>query len=276
MHTDNSHPHWQVRPEKNWNKFQYNQPYAKGLKNIRQVLAQTNFDAATLWQWGTMQAMALIEVLKTAEKTFGAEGQKLVLGALKKIGHDIGSQILADTEIDPEISTDEWISFYATVINRIAYASLEAPRVGGAHDARIAAEHGARGSQVGGAHDARIAAEHGARGSQVGGAHDARIAADFHIDYCPHQDMYQAMDCRVQRYFVQGMIDAARDFAASKGRNDIYDVMFKTTMPAGAPTCHFEIEKGATDALGKNAAAERWARYTEVLEKKNLKIAGAK
>ncbi len=168
-----------------------------------------------------------------------------------------GSQILAGTEIDPEISTDEWISFYATVINRIAYASLEAPSVGRAHDARIAAEHGARGSQV-------------------GGAHDARIAADFHIDYCPHQDMYQAMDCRVQRYFVQGMIDAARDFAASKGRNDIYDVMFKTTMPAGAPTCHFEIEKGATDALGKNAAAERWARYTEVLEKKNLKIAGAK
>lgn len=228
IHTDKSHPHWQSRPEKNWEKFQYNQPYAKGLTNVKKVIAETNFDPAVLWQWGTMQAMALIEVLKSAEKTFGAEGQKLVLNALKKTGHDIGAQILAGTEIDPALTTDEWISFYATVINRVAYASLEAPRVGG-----------------------------------------KGVAADFHIDYCPHQDMYQAMDCRVQRYFVQGMIDAARDFAKTKGRDDIYDVMFKTTIPAGHATCFFEIEKG--DA----GSAERWARYTEILEKKNLKIASA-
>lgn len=233
IHRDKSHAHWQNRPEKNWEKFQYNQPYAKGLTNVKKVIAETNFDPATLWQWGTMQAMALIEVLKSAEKTFGAEGQKLVLGALKKIGHDIGRQILADTEIDPALTTDEWISFYATVINRVAYASLEAPRVGGEGDSPAIAP----------------------------------AAADFHIDYCPHQDMYQAMDCRVQRYFVQGMIDAARDFAKTKGRDDIYDVMFKTTMPAGHATCFFEIEKG--DA----GSAERWARYTEILEKKNLKIA---
>lgn len=235
IHLDKLHAHWQKRPEKNWEKFQYNQPYAQGLTNVKKVIAETNFDPATLWQWGTMQAMALIEILRSAEKTFGAAGQKLVLDALKKIGHDIGAQILADTEIDPALTTDEWISFYATVINRVAYASLEAPRVGGQGDSRASAP----------------------------------AAADFHIDYCPHQDMYQAMDCRVQRYFVQGMIDAARDFARSKGRNDIYDVMFKTTIPAGHATCFFEIEKG--DA----GSAERWARYTEILEKKNLKIAAA-
>lgn len=226
IHTDKSHAHWQSRPEKNWDKFHYNQPYAKGLGNVKKVIAETNFDPATLWQWGTMQAMALIEVLKSAEKTFGADGQKLVLDSLKKIGHDIGRQILQGTEIDPEITTDEWISFYATVINRIAYASLEAPKAG-------------------------------------------LEDISFHIDYCPHQDMYQAMDCRVQRYFVQGMIDAAREFAATKGRDDIYDVMFKTTMPAGYETCFFQIEKGTA------GSAERWARYTEVLEKKNLKLAGA-
>jgi len=226
MHVQKDHAHWQKRPEKNWEKFQYNQPYAGGLTNVRKVIQETNFDAATLWQWGTMQAMALIEILKSAEKTFGAEGQKLVLAALKKIGHDIGKQILEGTEIDPAITTDEWISFYATVINRVAYASLEAPELGG-------------------------------------------DKINFHIDYCPHQDMYQPMDCRVQRYFVQGMIDAAREFAASKGRHDIYDVMFQTTIPAGYDTCFFRIEKG--DA----GAAERWARYTEVLEKKNLKIAAA-
>lgn len=232
-HRDKSHAHWQKRPEKNWQKFQYNQPYAPGLANVRRVLAETNFDAATLWQWGTMQAMALVEVLKSAEKTFGAEGQKLVLGALRKTGYDIGEQVLRGTQIDADISTDEWISFYATVINRIAYASLEAPAIS-------ASPGGKEGN------------------------------ASFHIDYCPHQDMYSAMDCRVQRYFVQGMIDAARDFARSKGRDDIYDVMFRTTMPAGHETCFFVIEKAASS---DNSAQERWARYTAVLEKKNLKLA---
>lgn len=234
QHSDRSHPHWQVRSEKSWAKFQYNQPYEKGLGNIRRVLAETNFDPATLWQWGTMQAMALIEVLKSAEKTFGAEGQKLVLDALRRIGRDIGEQVLRGTEIDPDTTTDEWISFYATVINRIAYASLETPAV-------------------------TVAAE-----SRAGNA-------NFHIDYCPHQDMYSAMDCRVQRYFVQGMIDAAREFARSKGREDIYDVMFRTTIPSGHSTCFFVIEKAEPDDAAK--AQERWARYTEILEKKNLRLA---
>jgi hypothetical protein len=223
-HTNKSHEHWEFRPELNWQKFEFNQPYQAGLANVRRVIDTTNFDPATLWQWGTMQAMALIEILKSAEKTFGAEGQELVLSALKKIGYDIGSQIVKNTRIDPETSTDEWISFYATVINRIAYASLESPTI-------------------------------------------AKDVIDFHIDYCPHQDMYSAMDCRVQRYFVQGMIDAARDFAKEQGRDDIYDVMFKSTMPAGHPTCYFQIEKGNAENQ------ERWARYTEILEKKNLRAA---
>jgi len=111
-------------------------------------------------------------------------------------------------------------------------------------------------------------------------AMEGRNVADFHIDYCPHQDMYGAMDCRVQRYFVQlsavransrrGMIDAAREFASAQGRHDIYDVMFKTTIPNGYDTCFFKIEKGNA------ASTERWARYTEILEKKNLKMANTK
>src|SRR6185436_4803315 len=65
-------PHWEHRPEPKWQKFQFNQPYAKGLKRLKEeVLAKTDFDPTTLWQWGTMQAMALIEILKSAEKTFG-------------------------------------------------------------------------------------------------------------------------------------------------------------------------------------------------------------
>ena len=30
-------------------------------------------------------------------------------------------------------------------------------------------------------------------------------SADFDIHYCPHEDVYGAFDCRVQRYYVEGI-----------------------------------------------------------------------
>ncbi len=79
--------HWEHRPEARWKDFQFNQPYAKGLKRLKEeVLAKTDFDPATLWQWGTMQAMALIDTLKSAEEKFGAEGQAPVYDTPKPHG----------------------------------------------------------------------------------------------------------------------------------------------------------------------------------------------
>jgi len=213
--------HWENRPEAKWKDFQFNQPYAKGLARVKEVLATTDFDPATLWQWGTMQAMALIEVLKDCEATFGEAGQKLVYGALRKVGLDVGRQILKGTTLPEGMTEAEFVSFYATVLNRIAYASLEAPRV------------------------------------------DAQDKVTFDILWCPHQDHYGAFDCRVQRYFVQGMIDAAKEFAAWKG----FECRFDTTIPSGGETCHFTLWK-PTDA-----ESQLWARKTEELEQKALEHA---
>lgn len=213
--------HWEHRTEPKWKEFQWNQPYAKGLARVREVLATTDFDPATLWQWGTMQAMALIEVLKSCEATFGEAGQQLVYAALQRVGLDVGRQILAGTSLPEGLSEAEFVSFYATVINRIAYASLEDPRIDGPQQ------------------------------------------ATFDIVWCPHQDHYGAFDCRVQRYFVQGMVDAAREFAAWKG----FEVRFDSTIPSGAPTCHF--------TMWKPGEAERgaWAEKTRELERKALRLA---
>jgi hypothetical protein len=211
--------HWEHRPEAKWKDFQFNQPYAKGLTRLKEeVLAKTDFDPATLWQWGTMQAMAIIEVLKDAEVEFGEAGQKMVFGALRKIGHDIGRQILAGTTIPEGMTEAEFISFYATILNRIVYASLEAPKI------------------------------------------DSQTQVSFDILWCPHQDHYGAFDCRVQRYFVQGMIDAAREFGAKFG----FDVRFDSTIPAGAKTCHF------TMWMATETEKAEWATYTAKLERKAL------
>jgi hypothetical protein len=213
--------HWEHRDESKWKDFEFNQPYAKGLKRLREeVLAKTDFDPTTLWQWGTMQAMALIEMLKENERTFGEEGQKAAYRALRKTGYDVGRQILEGTTIPEDMTDAEFTSFFATVINRIAYASLEDPKID----------------------------------------HDGQ--ASFHILWCPHQDHYEAFDCRVQRYFVQGMIDAAQDHAK---RFD-FQVRFDYTIPAGAETCHFTMWQASDEER------EQWELLTEKLERKALRV----
>jgi hypothetical protein len=211
--------HWQHRDEPRWADFQFNQPYAKGLARLKgEVLAKTDFDPATLWQWGTMQAMALVGVLEAAEARFGADGQAMVGDAIAAIGLDVGRQILRGTIVPDDMSEAEFFSFYATVINRIAYASLEAPTI------------------------------------------DDAGRVSFDILWCPHQDHYGAFDCRIQRYFVRGMIAAAQEHTLGRG----WQVKFDSTIPAGAPTCHFTLWR-ATD---EEAAA--WDAYSKTLEAKAL------
>jgi len=114
----------------------------------------------------------------------------------------------------------EFTSFFATVINRIAYASLEDPKIN----------------------------------------NDGQ--ASFHILWCPHQDHYEAFDCRVQRYFVQGMIDAAHDHTQRLG----FQVRFESTIPAGAETCHFTMWQASDEER------EQWELLTEKLERKALRV----
>ena len=214
--------HWENRPEPGWKDFTFNQPYEVGLKRLKEeVLAKTDFDPATLWQWGTMQAMAIIEILKACEDTFGIDGQRVVYDALHRVGYDIGKQIVEGTEWPEGMPESEYISYYASVINRIAYASLEDPKI------------------------------------------DDENQASFDIVWCPHQDHYKAFDCRVQRYFVQGMIEAMRDHTKSFG----FDVRFDSTIPAGPKTCHFTMWRPEGDQ------AAEWPDYTDYINKKALKHA---
>jgi hypothetical protein len=218
-------PHWSSRKEQGWKDFRFNQPYAKGVARLREeVLAKTDFDPAVLWQWGTMQAMAVIGVLKACERKFGREGQRAVQEVLRQTGLDIGRQVLEGIARPDGLSEAEIISFYATVINRIVYASIEEPVIEG----------------------------------------DDKVS--FDILWCPHQDCYGAFDCRVQRYFVQGMLDAMEE----KGWLSRWQVRFTQTIPAGARTCHFVIWKASPEE------ASEWERYSRELEQRALKWAGFK
>lgn len=84
--------------------------------------------------------------------------------------------------------------------------------------------------------------------------------ADFDIHYCPHEDVYGAFDCRVQRYYVEGMIDAARRHFGS-----MMDVRFTSTIPSGAPVCHF-------DMFPKGEGSDEWTAYSDRLRGRALQI----
>jgi hypothetical protein len=68
----------------------------------------------------------------------------------------------------------------------------------------------------------------------------------------------------VQRYFVQGMIDAAREITGKMG----FEVRFDTTIPSGAPTCHFTLWRASAEET------EQWSGYTRLIEAKALARAG--
>jgi len=90
---------------------------------------------------------------------------------------------------------------------------------------------------------------------------DSENQCSFDIIWCPLQDVYKAFDCRVQRYLVQGIIDAFRDSGVLS--ND-FQVEFKKTIPAGAKTCYFEFTKRKQDE------SDKWEDYSKILEKKAL------
>jgi len=122
--------HYDHRQEESWQDFKFNFPYARGLERLREeVLTGGDFDPGVLWIWGTMQAMAVIRILKACEREFGARGQEVVNEALREVGLDVGRQMLEGFERPQEMSDAELASFFATVINCIAYASLEDPSI---------------------------------------------------------------------------------------------------------------------------------------------------
>ncbi|MBC7229762.1 MAG: L-2-amino-thiazoline-4-carboxylic acid hydrolase [Actinobacteria bacterium] len=214
--------HYHHREEESWERFTFEFPYAEGLRRLREeVLEKTDFDPAVLWVWGTMQARAVIEVLKACEREFGEEGQRVVREALVEVGREVGRQMMGELEPPEGLSEAEMASFFATVVNCIAYASLEEPSI------------------------------------------DSEDEVSFHILWCPHQDVYSAFDCRVQRYFVQGMLEAVRE----KGMLEGWQVRFTQTIPAGADTCRFVLWRAP------GGERSRWEEYSEELERKALELA---
>jgi hypothetical protein len=208
------------RQEKSYEGFQLGMPYKNAVENFRKASEGRNdFDPAVLFVWGTMQAKAVLGILKAVEETFGADGQEIVRKAINKVGYEAALELFADCTFSEEMTKIELISFFVTAINVILYASLERPKI------------------------------------------SSEASCEFDILWCPHQDIYTAFDCRVQRYFVEGMFDGFK--ARRLGR---VTAAVEKLIPHGAECCHFRVDC-ISEAEGKNP----WHAYSEELGRRALR-----
>jgi len=83
----------------------------------------------------------------------------------------------------------------------------------------------------------------------------------FDILWCPLQDSYLPFDCRVQRYFVEGVLQYCREELGL----DRFNIAFESIIPAGAPTCKFRMWRKKPDE------GDTWFEYTRALEEKSLR-----
>ncbi|MDD1776578.1 MAG: hypothetical protein LUQ65_00290 [Candidatus Helarchaeota archaeon] len=84
---------------------------------------------------------------------------------------------------------------------------------------------------------------------------------EFDILWCPLEDEYAPFDCRIQRYLVQGIVNRVREMYPAAD----FDIEFKSTIPQGAKTCKFLIERK------QKGVSDKWKLYSELLEKRALK-----
>ena len=205
------------REEERYKEVSLGVPYPEAVGQFRKATeGRTDFDPAVLFGWGTMQATAVLNILKAAEETFGEAGQEMVRKAINKAGYEAMEGFLKDSSFPEDVDEMELASFIVTGLNTVLYASLERPWI------------------------------------------VSKKRCEFDILWCPHQDRYTAFDCRVQRYFVEGMFQALDD--QGMGRITAW---VEKLIPHGAECCHFVVEKRKDDGE-KNP----WHIYSDELGKK--------
>lgn len=207
------------RKEENYGNVRLGTAYPEAVEHFRKAIEGRNdFDPSVLFVWGTMQATAVLNILKAAEETFGEAGQEMVRKAINKAGYEAMDGLLRDSSFPDDLDEAELVSYVVTGLNTVLYASLEKPWI------------------------------------------TSKDRCEFHILWCPHQDRYTAFDCRVQRFFVEGIFQAMEDH----GKGD-FTAWVEELIPRGADCCHFVVQRREDDG-DRNP----WHIYSDELSKKAM------
>jgi hypothetical protein len=118
------------RKENRYEGVHLGTPYPEAVERFRKATeGREDFDPGVLFVWGTMQATAVLNILKAAEETFGREGQEMVRKAVNKAGYEAMDGLLRVSSFPEDVDEIELASYVVTGLNTILYASLERPRI---------------------------------------------------------------------------------------------------------------------------------------------------
>jgi hypothetical protein len=206
-----------TREEAGYRDVRLGTPYAEAVAQFRKAVeGREDFDPSVLFVWGTMQATAVLNILKAVEEAFGEVGQEVVRKAINRAGYEAMEGLLENSHFPEGLEKMERASYVVTGLNTVLYGSLERPWM------------------------------------------TSQERCEFDILWCPHQDRYTAFDCRVQRYFVEGMFQALDDH----GMGGI-TAWVETLIPRGAECCHFVVERRKDEG-----ARNPWHAYSDELGKR--------
>jgi hypothetical protein len=189
------------------------------------------WDPRAILRWGQMQALAVIEMLKAIEQRYGAEGQQVCIDAIHEVGRRIGQA--AEEDIKREMP--EGLSDREKLMFRLSYWN---------------------------------------RNIYANPDVWTFISDDefyFDVLWCPHQDIYSARDCRVQRYFVEGLVLGALQVSGLEGtRVAQFEVTIPKIIPHGDEVCRFHFRRAK-----KGEQVETWDQYSRRLAERELREASS-
>lgn len=111
-------------------KVRFNYPFKSASERCRrEALSRSDYDPVSLFRWGNMLGLSVLRMLERAEAEFGEAGQRAMILALEDVGREIGRQIVEEMEMPKDTEPIEFISSFASWINREVYASPEKPEI---------------------------------------------------------------------------------------------------------------------------------------------------
>ena len=97
-----------MKPFRRQGQLPFKMPFAKAVESLRKhALSRDDFDPATLFVWGQINAVAVIEMLKEVESRCGDEGQRACIDALQRVGQRVARESVEGVEVPPDLSAVE-------------------------------------------------------------------------------------------------------------------------------------------------------------------------
>lgn len=207
-------------------------------KFLEDIKDDAEFEPISVLKWGQIMATILLNTVKAVEKKFGRKGQRICKNVSFNYGVQLGqeSSKFLKPLLPEKIDESNQVETWLNILSWMNRNIYASP------DAvkLINKDEGY-----------------------------------FDIIWCPHQDIYSARDCRIQRWvvsgFMTGVISSLHDILQERYSGADFsnflnmNVEVTELIPKGAKTCHFRVWKR------KKGEDQVWEKYSKHLEDREMK-----